>query len=362
MSLAYVMPTRDRAGVLARTLDRLGTLPAHDAEVVIADNASAQAPCVPGVLENGLAVRVLPMGENLGAAARNEGARATDADWVVMLDDDSHPMDLGFLAALEEAPADVLAVTADIHLTGRGVRESGGLPEVPVGCGVAYRRRAFVDLGGYDRSFGYYAEEYDLAARLLLAGGRIEFDPRFRVMHAKATQGRDMGLILGRLVRNNGWVMQRYAPDAERRLRLRADRQRYRAIAAREDAMEGFARGLADLRHTRSAQARQPVPTALWDRFTGLSHARAAVRAALQERAFASAGIVAEGKNAWCVRRSLREAGVREVGASTATTLVIGTMIPGPMLDALEQLSAGSRRVVAPWMAAWPIEPARAAA
>lgn len=352
MSLCYAMPTRDRPEVLARTLERLGALPAHDAEVLIVDNASREAPDTPTRLDNGLPVRVIRLDENLGAAARNLAAQRTDAGWIVMLDDDSHPVDLGLRAALARAPGDVLAVTADIHLAGRGVRESGGLPEVPVGCGVAYRREAFGRLGGYDASFGYYAEEYDLAARILLAGGRVAFDPAFVVEHAKALAGRDMGLILARLVRNNGWVMQRYAPDGERRARLRHDRRRYRAIARREGVEAGVARGMLELRATRAAQPRTPMPAALWDRFTGLAHARAGLSAALEERAFTSAAIVAEGKNAWAVRRALAEAGVREVGPRGAATLVIGTMSPGPMLDALEQLGAGSRRVVAPWVAA----------
>lgn len=349
MSVAYVMPTRDRPAVLARTLDCLGVLPPHDAEVVVVDNASAETPRVPTRLDNGTPVRLMKMNANLGAAARNHGAQSTDAEWVVMLDDDSRPTDLGLLDALDDAPEDALAVTADIRLT-RGVRESGGLPEVPVGCGVAYRRAAFCELGGYDPAFGYYVEEYDLAARVLLAGGRVLFDRRFCVEHDKAADGRNMDLILGRLVRNNGWVMQRYAPDAERRERLRHDRRRYRAIAARESATAGFTDGLMELRRTRAAQARSPMPASLWDRFTGLAHARAAVSAALAEHAFASAAVVAEGKNAWAVRRALVEAGVRLIGPRGAGTLVVGTMSPGPMLDAMEQLGVGSRRVIAPWL------------
>src|SRR5258706_488360 len=85
------------------------------------------------------------------------------------------------------------------------------------GGGVAIRRDAFLDLGGYDPSFGYYAEEYDLAARMLLAGFRIQFDRWFRVEHHKVWLNRSMDTILAHLVRNNGWVAQRYAPDEYRR-------------------------------------------------------------------------------------------------------------------------------------------------
>lgn len=348
MSVAYVLPTRDRATTLARTLHALGSLPRHDAEVIVVDNDSAVSVVAPSRLDNGIPTRVIRMDHNAGAAARNAGAQAASAKWVVMLDDDSRPTSTRYLDVLPAAPSGVLAVTADIHLT-RGVRESGGLPEVPVGCGVAYRRDAFLDLGGYDAAFGYYAEEYDLAARILLAGGRVAFDHRFTVEHDKAQAGRDMDRILARLIRNNGWVMQRYAPSNERRARLRSDRRRYRTIAGREDAIDGFTKGLLELRATRAIQSRSPLPPALWDRFTGLAHARAAIARALEHKHFGSAAVVAEGKNAWAIRRALAEAGVRLVGPRGAATLVVGTLSPGPMLDAAQQLGKGSRRVIMPW-------------
>lgn len=350
MSISYVLPTRDRATTLARTLHALGTLPHHAAEVIVVDNASDVPAVAPALLENGIPARVIRMDNNAGAAARNAGAHAASGDWVVMLDDDSRPTNTDYLAVLRAAPSGVLAVTADILLS-RGVRESGGLPEVPVGCGVAYRRDTFLDLGGYDAQFGYYAEEYDLAARILLAGGRVAFDDRFVIEHDKAKAGRDMDRILSCLVRNNGWVMQRYAPSNERRARLRSDRKRYRAIARREHATDGFAKGLLELRASRAAQARSPLPPALWDRFTGLAHARAAIARELERKHFGSAAVVAEGKNAWAIRRALVEAGVRLVGARGAATLVVGTLSPGPMLDASQQLGEGSRRVIKPWHA-----------
>ena len=59
-----------------------------------------------------------------------------------------------------------------------------------------------------------------------------------------------MNTILARLVRNNGWVMQRYAPDELRRDQVRDQRRRYRAIAAKESASRGYSEGLLELRRT----------------------------------------------------------------------------------------------------------------
>jgi GT2 family glycosyltransferase len=365
--ISYVIPTRDRPRRLKDTLLAIEALGDHralgGAEVIIADNDSAERLVLPKRLAGSIAVRELRLPANIGAAARNEAAKVSDpaSEWLVMLDDDSHPLDLGFAASLAAQPADVAALAADIHLAS-GVRESGGLPEVFIGCGVAVRRGVFLALGGYDPAFGYYAEEYDLAARMLLAGRRVVFDPAFRVLHAKDTANRSFDLIAARLVRNNGWVAQRYAPEGRRLPELRALRRRYRTIAAKEHALRGFGRGLAELRATLRRQPRTPMSEELWDRFTGAAAARRTLLAAYAARPFATAAIVDEGKNVGVIVAALDSMGVRLTGeGEDAEVAVIGTMSPGPMLDAFERRVKhrypGAPRVIMPWSVAAPMPP-----
>jgi GT2 family glycosyltransferase len=352
--IAYVLPTRDRADRLLHTLAQLESLPGHDAQVIIADNASAfPASRVASEVPARLPRVFLRQEQNLGAAARNLGVQAADrsVEWIVMLDDDSAPRSLEFLPRLASQPADVGAVMADIFLPRSGTREAGGLPEVFIGCGVAIRRDAFLHAGGYDHAFNYYAEEYDLAARLMLNGLRMVFEPAFVVDHLKDAGNRDMNTILARLVRNNGWVMQRYAPESERRAELREIRTRYRAIARKEHAMRGFAEGLVELRRTIRSQVRRPMHHAMFDRFTGLAAAREALDAAHRTSRFSSVALVAAGKNAGVVRRALEELGVSIVDESRAERLVVATMSPGPMLDAALEWAADPR-VITPWLTA----------
>lgn len=347
--ISYVIPTRDRPERLAKTLGALSALGPHDAEVVVIDNASTPPVTTPSRLASGVPVRLIRLERNLGAAGRNAGARSAShaSDWAVLLDDDSYPLDLGFVPRLASMPADVAAVSADIRLSGGRGREQGGLPEVFIGCGVAVRIPVFVALRGYDESFGYYAEEYDLAARMLLAGYRVVFEPAFRVEHAKVSPGRDMGTIVSRLVRNNGWVIQRYAPESERRSALRRMRRRYLSIARGERAERGWTDGAMELRRTIRAQVRRPMPGPLWERFTGLAHAREALHEAMQRRPFRAAALVDRGKHADLIERALTELGVRL--DPDAETRVIGTLSPGPLLDALERRRARGELVIAPW-------------
>lgn len=367
--ISYIVPTRDRPDELARTLGQIGRIAEHDgrraghepAEVVVIDNGSRFVPVVPSRLPNGVHVRTIVLDSNHGAASRNIGAgRAhAEADWLIMLDDDSHPVDGRFIATLRRAEPDVGIVTADIFLPGQNRREDGGLPEVFVGCGAAIRRDLFQRLGGFDRTFEYYVEEYDLSARAIAAGYRVHFDPCFRVDHHKSPGGRDMDRIVSLLLRNGSWVMQRYAPDADRREQLREIRRRCRLIAELEQARQGYARGLQAVRTTLRTQPRTPMTRVQFDRFTGLWHARQALRRAHENQPFRTAALVARGKNAWVVDRVLAELGVEQVDAERAEALVIGTMSPGPMLDAIGKWS-GKGRVIAPWSGA--AHPRRSAA
>jgi GT2 family glycosyltransferase len=343
--ISYIIPTRNRPDMLLRTLKAIDSLGAHDAEVIVVDNAS-ETP-VFSLLPTQMAVPVtaLRLGANIAAAARNVGARRARGDWLIMLDDDSFPMSLDHVRALRTVADDVVAVMADISLPD-GRREQGGLPEVFIGCGVAIRREAFVREGGYDATFGYYAEEYDLAARFLRSGYRIAFDPRFRVLHHKAPALRSKNEILERLVRNNGWVIQRYAPEQVRREQLGRSMRRYRAIANRETSLGGYGRGLLELRRTLREQSRTPLDQATWDRFTGLASARAALQGAYDEEPFHAAALVGRGKNDWAIEAALLELGCQIVSPGTCEDVrVAGTLSPGPMLDLLETPPPGVRLI-----------------
>ncbi len=380
--ITYVMVTRNRAERLGKSLAVLGELPAHDAEVVVVDNGSLERRVLGRRLRNGIGVRSLSLGWNAGAAGRTAGVEASDASspWIVMLDDDSVPVDDAFARVLggeaSELPRDVGAVAAEVWVGPRMKprRERGGLPEVFVGCGVAIRREVYLGLGGYDASMGTFGEEADLSARMIGAGMRVAYEPRLRVVHAREREMRSAATMLHNQVRNAGWVVERYAPDEERFAARRESRRQWRLAAeragaagdagragdARHAGLVAHRRGLMELWRTRAKQRRTPLTREMWNRFTGLSAAREAIAAAQREARFSSAMIVEPGVNAWAVAQALEEWGVRlTVPGEEAEVRVIGTMSPGPMLDVYERCVAtplrrgpSVTRVVMPWLGA----------
>jgi GT2 family glycosyltransferase len=360
--ITYLLPTRDRHQTLARTLEAIGSLNAADhemiggGEVIVVDNASTPPVLAPEVLRNGLPVRVIRLVENIGAAARNIGAQEARGEWIVMLDDDSHPMDCGHISVLMKSPPDVAAIGAEIFLQG-GTREAGGLPEIIIGCGAAIRRDMFLAVGGYDPSFDYYVEEYDLCAKFLIRGWRVVHDRRFRVLHEKITTHRDMNRILHRLVRNNGWVTQRYSPSELRQAELENIICRYASIALKEHASRGFAAGMAELMQSLEIQPSRTMSQELFDRFTGLAHVRTMVANEPLFHSSNSIAIVNEGKNVDVIRKALEDVGATLVqDERDADVLMIGTLSPGPMLDAWEQRVADPRTAGRPVLCGWHLQ------
>jgi GT2 family glycosyltransferase len=346
--VSIVIPTKDRQGELDTTLHRLAALGpgvlGEEAEVIIVDNASREPARAPKRLAGGLPITVIRSEVNHGAAARNIAAYAAVNPWLVMLDDDSSPVRGDLPAVLASVASDVAAVGGEIVLPGGG-REAGGLPEVVVGCGCCVRREAFLAVGGYDATFGYYAEEYDLCAKLIASGSRVVHRLDIAFEHRKVAVGRDFARILFRLVRNNAWTIARHAPDDERDVAIDAMLGRYRAIAEREGVLEAYQEAVHDLASTLDAQRRTPLDVSGWERFTGA----AAVRAHLGSRpdlCGSSVRIERRGKGDDVIEAVLCSLGAVVVSDDAACSSVIGTLSPGPMLDASEALGANA---VMPW-------------
>ncbi|MCK4872379.1 MAG: glycosyltransferase [Phycisphaerales bacterium] len=352
--VSFVLPTRNRHQSLLHTVLSIGSLAGHVGEVLVVDNASDPPVRLPKRLLNGWALQVIRLEENRGAAARNAAVEQARAEWVCMLDDDSYPVHSGYVDAIGDADAETAAIAGEILLPD-GTHEAGGLPEVFVGCGALIRRKAMLDVGGYDPTFEYYVEEYDLAARLLLVGRRIAWDRRLCVQHEKIAAGRDFGDIVRRLIRNNGWVLQRYAPDDVRDELMQRMIERYRAIARKENAEAGAEEGIVELAATVEDQPLRSMPRDLHDRFVGIAAVREYLPGELRRLGVRSVRLVSAGKSSEIVEQVLGESNVAVRPDESADADVIATLSPGPIFDALKACESSGRVVLPPWPVA-PVE------
>lgn len=179
-SFAVVIPTVGRAELRTLLADlRKGAGP-HATQIVVVDDR--RAPMGDLDLRPDLPVRVHRSGGRGPAAARNAGWRATDAEWVVFLDDDVR-LPAGWWTSLASdlllAPPDVGAVQGRLVVPQPPDRRATDWERNVAGlesarwatADIAYRRRALDRVGGFDERFPRaYREDADLAARVRRAG------------------------------------------------------------------------------------------------------------------------------------------------------------------------------------------------
>ena len=338
MDVTAVIPTRGRPRELQRTLEALSGL-AGDGEVVIVDNASDEPVRAPRRLGNGWLVRLLRNEENAWAAARNRAAQVALGRWLLMLDDDSAPMDDRWLTDLKSTSDDVVAIGAEVLLPD-GRHEAGGLPEVIVGCGALVRTAAFLQAGGYDEHFEYYGEETDLCARLFEHGGRVMHTRRFRVLHRRSEVGRDIASIVERLACNEAIVVHRYAPADVYAEEMQVALSRRRAVAERECVVDAFARGLARFDARHADEPRTPLDKDVWDRLTGQAFADRSVAGLPKGRYSVVMPPGPPGKHGERLVWALQAADRWCEDVRDADGIVVGTLAPSAALTAARELDA----------------------
>ena len=193
--VTVVVATRDRAEDL-RT-----TLPRHEAPVVVVDNGSTDATDEVLAAEarrredsGAPPLQVLRPGRNLGATARNLGARAARSDLVAFADDDSWWAPGALARAVEVFDAHPrLALLAARTLVGAGEELDpvcadmasapwGRAPDLPgpdvlgfVACAAVVRRAPFLATGGFDPVVHFGGEEERVTYDLLTAGWGLAY-------------------------------------------------------------------------------------------------------------------------------------------------------------------------------------------
>ena len=217
-SLSVVIPTKDRADALARTLDALEAqrLDGGAAEIVVVDNGSGDRTVEQvrrRAARSRVPIRLLEQPGGGPAAARNAGVEASDGEILLFLGDDTEPNDSELLAAhlaLHRARQEpTYGVLGRITWTPRKPvtpfmrwLEDGGpqfhyaeLDAGPVDASnyfysshASIKRLLFKQVGGFDERFPTAAvEDTELGVRLADAGLELDYHPELLVLHDHPT-------------------------------------------------------------------------------------------------------------------------------------------------------------------------------
>jgi GT2 family glycosyltransferase len=188
---AILIPTRNRPGILRRTLDELRSQGFGNHPLWIYDDASADAHAIAESVAVWPGARLLRSEKRTGQAqGRNRLMREAKAEYALFLDDDSWPEDrISLLHSWEVMMRDRLAVAtfqyrslADGKLSVSAHRPRGAACAFLGGASL-FHVPSVLSVGGYREIFIYGYEEPELALRLWLAGMRMEYLPGIVVAH-----------------------------------------------------------------------------------------------------------------------------------------------------------------------------------
>lgn len=244
MSVAVVIINWNSGALLAECLRHLEAQTIRPERVLVIDNASSDDSVgSAGAFGD---VTVHRLSANLGFAGGNNRALVNcDTEFVALLNPDAFPEPdwLEKLAAAAKAYPEVAAFGArqlchddaevldgigdSYHMSGLVWRERHGERQCPDDlvareifspCAAAalYRRRALVEIGGFDEDYFCYVEDVDLGFRLRLAGYKALYVPDAVVRHVgSATTGgqhSDFSVYQGH--RNLVWTYVKNMPSA----------------------------------------------------------------------------------------------------------------------------------------------------
>lgn len=193
MKISLILPFRNRASLLPRTLRSLSEQTYRDVEVILVDNGSTDASVhVAGEWaekerERGRRVLLLSHPDGAACAARNAGLRAAGGMFVYFFDSDDeispHFLEEAMAAA---ADADIVAAQTTMvfpggHTRNRHVyRNASVSDQILTGMlatqGMVIRRSFLVAHGGWNELLPKW-NDWELGVRLLCAGPRIAWLP-----------------------------------------------------------------------------------------------------------------------------------------------------------------------------------------
>jgi GT2 family glycosyltransferase len=235
--ISIVIPNYNGSAYLGNCLDSLASQTYKRMEIVVVDNASRDR-SVEIVQNAALEAILVRESRNLGfAAGVNAGIRASQGDWVAVLNNDTetapdwltqcvraiqnHP-GAAFLACriLDYADRNHIYSAGDCFLRA-GIGYRRGQQQVDredfhqeceifaaSGCAGLYRREVFEKVGGFDERFFAYLEDVDLGLRLQAAGFEGYYVPKAEVYHhGAATSGGEFSPLSVRLRTQNSLLI-----------------------------------------------------------------------------------------------------------------------------------------------------------
>lgn len=168
----------NRKDELRNTLTKVFEQDYKNIEVIVVDNASGDGSSEM-VKKEFPEVQLIQLEKNIGIAGWNEGFKVAKGEYVLVLDDDSYPLQETIRAGVNliEQEENTGIITYKIFNTFLQRLEENFNIEKPysfIGCGAIIKKSLIDKVGGYNNSYFLYHNELDFAACSLNLGYEIK--------------------------------------------------------------------------------------------------------------------------------------------------------------------------------------------
>jgi GT2 family glycosyltransferase len=335
--LSIILATHNRRPVLLETLRQLEALwpKCGDIEILVVDNASRDG-TAEAVRKSFPDVRLFALRSNHGAVAKNVALSHVRGQYILFLDDDSYPTPLSLPRMLAHNEADPRLGAAVFQVTlPDGSHECSAYPDVFIGCGTAFRRRALDQVGGLPHDFFMQAEEYDLSLRLLDAGWRIRRFENLEVSHLKTPGARRSDRVMRFDTRNNLLLILRHFPLPWVPSYALDWMRRYAWIAQATGRQAAFRRGLLEgLVGAMRPSERHPISPGAFEQFAKIEQTRRRLRIEKKQHGLKTVLLVDCGKNLLAYWHAARSCGLRVIAIADPRLAAPGRHYRGlPVVD-----------------------------
>lgn len=222
--LSVVILAFNRANDLQSTLNIFNSVPDETLkkiELIVVNNASTDRSLE--IAESYPFANIVSLPENIGIAGFNRGFDRARGEWILVLDDDSHPIE-GCLERFFEIHGrfgdDVAGVACKVLNPNRENSDSTRKwPEELIsfwGCGALMRKSVIRQIGGYREDYFLYQNELEWTLRAREAGYRVIYSPELVINHMASPVHRTSSRAFRQNYRNRLHIAWHYYGTAMR--------------------------------------------------------------------------------------------------------------------------------------------------
>jgi hypothetical protein len=210
-------------------------------------------------------IEFIKLSKNIGIEAYNIGAKKSNADILIILDDDSHIEEDIIPEVIkrfrEDLKLGVLAFSIVLKETGENVTKDWEKGNVTSfwGCGAAIRKSVWDDLEGYNKDLFLYTNEYELSIRCWNIGYKVIYDSSIIAYHRVSNMNRTTKRLIIYSIRNNTYFIKTYFDKKYHIKLLLIDRINWFIRSIMCNSVKSFLYGLVEARRFTNCIINNPV-------------------------------------------------------------------------------------------------------